>query len=1097
MDKKDTAKVTIHQISPDLSLREIVPDDLDSLPSLKKLREEHFKSGDPKYPESRPEICIELARLMTEYLKEYDCCAEARTDSPELRAGKMYKYILENKAAVIHDDDLLAGTTTSKRIGVHLHPDMYAISLWPELETVSSRPRNPFRISKQDIRELSTEIFPYWMERTIFERARKQYHNPECQQLMERVIFFLAAKATAVGHTIPNYAEVVNKGFKGIWEDFKKAEEKERQATNDRRKIAFYQGVQLAFEGIMAYARNLSREARCKSWHDDDEFARMSEVCGRIATQAPQTFREAVNAFWLSHVALHQETINFALSPGRLDQVLYPPFQDELESARKKGKEEAFLKEAIELVGCLWLKMCDHVPWAPEASEELLGGTGSNQAVTVGGVDEEGKDAVNDLTYVMLRATELLKLRDPNLNARYHPEVNPPEYLERLCQVNVTTKATPCFHNDKAVIEILTAHLKKLRKTQGASEEEEEAKAHARDYGTVGCVEPESCGRTFGHNGALSLSLPAVLEMALYRGRHRLTGTEQIGPVTKDPEKMCCGEKGFEEFKAAFQEQLQWLMDQATTLNNNLGRVYQEHHPFPILSALKEGCRENGKDVVQGGATYNSSGIWIIGLAEVVDSLTAIENFIFDGSNPHRVSFRDMLMAIDTDWLCDQKLHTRIKTHPDKFGTDGPRALKNARWLMRLLHDTAQSLPHYRGGKYTVGYYTMTSHAGYGALSRALPSGRKDHEPFPSGITPVSWASGCLTSVFHFIAGLPQDCIINGQALNLKFTPPPPGARPGSLEKYIKKFAHHIDTYFNKLGNEENQLGGLQTQFNIMDRQSLREARQHPERYPDLFVRVSGYSAYFKDLNPKMQEEIISRAEHDLGFGWPVPDTAPEETGPKQEAASPKPKSWLDILWFLVNSLLFRLCVFSRKGISSRVYRLGPQFIRRQAVERLLDRGLAEESAEEFLKVLLCCMDLLFKIDPEYRKNIENFTGTILFRDKSGRVGVVANFADEDLDWWEVTFKNGKMRPAFFRRVAEVFGPLFEGGARPVQPDATLVFKDGHALLYYLINYVISEEPNFLQSVLDNEIRPRGNTNYLYKFLFMANHPLLELRGKL
>jgi len=803
-------------------------EDLPSLPydqatsRLQKLREFHFST--------KPAVCVELASLMTEYLK-----ASYGARDPDIisarDAGLMYKYILENKQPIIERYDLLAGTTTSKGIGVLLHPDMAAMTIWPELETISRRKNNPFDISEEDIDKLNFEIFPYWLDRTIQERARKEYNNPGCQQLMERIIFFLGTKATAIAHTIPNYGAVVDKGLLNIIEAFKDAEEEERHNTNDQHKIDFFQGVQAALEGILAYAQNLSREARRKSQSSNDEYAKISQVCARVPAHKPESFREAVNAAWICHVALHQESINFGLSLGRLDQVLYPAFQTDLDKSRREGREKEFLKAALELVGCLWLKLCDHVPLAPEASEALLGGTGANQAVTLGGVDAEGRDAVNDLTYVMLRATELLKVRDPNVNARYHPGVNSPEYLERLCQVNIVTKATPCFHNDKAVIETLMS--------QDVSEED------ARDYGIVGCVEPESSGRTFGHHGAISLNLPAVLELALFRGKHRLTEDEQISPhLTPSPEEMT----SFDDFKQAFQDQLQWLMKQAATLNNNLGKVYQKYHPFPMLSGLMEDCLDKGKDVIQGGARYNFSGFWIIGLAEVVDSLTALEKFGFQ-ADPG--AMQTLMQAIRKNWRDEGYFQATIRNDPDKFGADSPRAKANAEWLMRTLHQTAQSQEHYRGGKYIVGYYTMTSHAGYGVLSKALPSGRLNEETFPSGITPVSGAARDLNAVLHFVANLDHTYITNGQALNLKY---PPGLSTAP------KLAHCIEAYFGELGNA----GGMQVQCNIIDCETLKAAQQDPDSYRELFVRVSGYSAYFVDLNENMQKEIITRAEYEM-----------------------------------------------------------------------------------------------------------------------------------------------------------------------------------------------------------------------------------------
>ena len=812
----------------DPSLGKITPD---SLPRLQELRKLHF--------DTTPEICLEIPRLMTRYLEGL----KPPEDPPELRAGKMYKYILERKEPKIHDNNLLAGTTTTKLKGVPLYPDMAALTVWPELETISRRKKNPMRITRDEIDELNLKISPYWLDRTLQEVTRAQYHNPRCQQVMERIVFFIVTKANCIGHTIPNYTAVVNRGLQAVIDEARDKELSLGNSSLDQEKKAFYQAVQLCLQGILAYAANLSRYAADLAQKEanpvrKNELLKMSQVCQRVPAHQPTSFQEAVNAVWLYKVALHQESANIALSPGRLDQVLYPAFRHDLERSRQEGGaagEQAFLKEAVELVGCLWLKICDHVPLAPEASEILFGGSGSNQAVTLGGVDMAGNDAVNDLTYVMLKATDLLRLRDPNVNARYYPGINTPEYLERLCAVNISTHATPCFHNDKSAIEALQA--------QGVS------LAHARDYGAVGCVEPSSAGRTFGHTGAILMNLPAALELALFQGKHRLTEDEQISDVaTQNPQTMGT----FADFQKAFKAQLEWLINQAVTLNNNFGRVYQEKHPFPLLSALMEGCLDSGKDVIQGGAVYNSSGVAMIGLAEVVDSLTAIEEFVF-GSKA--VPFAKMIEAINHNWKGYEGLLAQVKKLPDKFGGDGPLAKANADWLIKFLHDTLQSQKNYRGGKYTVGYWTMTTHAGFGAISRALPSGRQDYETFPSGITPVSGTAPELNDVLHFVANLDHTCIANGQALNLKYSP---------ATAAVPKFAQCIEAYF--------RMGGLQVQSNIVDLETLKKAQRYPDDYPDLFIRVSGYSAYFRDLNPKMQDEIINRAEYDMNCLAAVPD---------------------------------------------------------------------------------------------------------------------------------------------------------------------------------------------------------------------------------
>jgi len=803
----------------DLSLQDIT---LEKLPRLDGMQKRHFAS--------QPEICTELPLNITRYLQDPD----HEADPPGLRAGKLYQYVLENKTARIAEGNLLAGTTSTKDTGVMLYPDLYSLSLWPELETMATRKKNPFKISPEDIEILNLKVFPFWLDRTVMEVTRKDNGNPRCQQLMERLVFYLVSKGETISHTIPNYGVVVEKGLAALMAEAQQA----LTASHDQEQQGFYQGVELALGGIIDYAERLSRKALELAEQETDpqrreELQQMSDICQWVPAQPPRTFWEALNAIWICKIALHQENANLALSLGRLDQILYRLYAQDI----RKG--DLTVARAVELVGCFWLSIADHVPMIPEAGEEIFGGSGSNQAITLGGVDREGKDAVNDLTYVMLRATELLKLRDPNVNARYHYEVNQPEYLQRLCQVNMNTWATPCFHNDVSVIQTL----QETYKAQNISVED------ARDYGVVGCVEPISAGRTYGHTGAILINLTAALEMALFGGKHRLTEDEQIGPRTTPLEYL----NSYADFQKALETQIDWLIYQAVTFNNYAGITHQKIHRTPMLSALMEGCLKNGKDVICGGATYNSSGASIIGLADVVDSVTAIQEFVFDKGT---MSAGDMIAAIQANWEEPYtKFQARVKHSPEKFGRDSEVARDNADWLMRFIHDNFEGRQNYRGGRYNVGYWTMTIHAGFGMITGALPSGRGKGETFASGITPVSGSAPQLTPCLNFVGGLNHLQITNGQALNLKYYP---------STTTLPAFAKTIEAYFR---NGDGNTGGLQVQFNIIDQDTLKELVQLPEKHPHLMVRVSGYTAYFQDLNPQMQQEIIDRAEYDLATG--------------------------------------------------------------------------------------------------------------------------------------------------------------------------------------------------------------------------------------
>ncbi|MDO8095108.1 MAG: pyruvate formate lyase family protein, partial [Candidatus Brocadiales bacterium] len=479
---------------------------------------------------------------------------------------------------------------------------------------------------------------------------------------------------------------------------------------------------------------------------------------------------------------------------------------------------------------------------------------------TIGGIDKEGNDAVNDLTYAMLRATELMKLRDPNLNARYYPPdensngykritygVSSDEYLRRLCEININTHATPAIHNDRAVIKALMS--------KGDTLEQ------ARDYGVIGCVEPGSNGRFYGHTASILLNLTSVLELTLFNGRHRHTGMDNLISIqTGDPTTF----KTFGEFKTAFKKQTEWMVGLTTNLNSIFGRVHQDFYPTPILSAFFEGPMDNGLDLIQGGAVINSSGVTIVGLADVADSLSAIENVVF---NAKYCSFDVFLDAINNNFEGYEVLQKRLM-NPDKtpkYGNEDPVADGNVTYLVELLDRLYGEMKNYRGGNYRVGYWTMTNHAGFGRLTKALPNGRKAHENFTSGITPVSKVTPVLTKATNSVAKQPVECLSSGVALNLKYTP-----ELGARNTMLDNFAASIKGYFDGGNGNGEKVGGMEIQFNVTNHDTFADAVKNPENYPELLVRVSGYTAYFKDLTPQMQKEIIDRTEYLLSNGRSV-----------------------------------------------------------------------------------------------------------------------------------------------------------------------------------------------------------------------------------
>jgi formate C-acetyltransferase len=827
---------------------------------LKQLRKDYFRAV--------PEICIERPKLVTQFSIEAGLFEQEKISI--LDKAKIYRNILEKREPVVRhkqgyertdsglkpfeidDTSPFAGSTTSKFKGVPLYPEFaIALTIWPELWTISKRASNPFHITNPEVKELNYDIFPHWIEHNILELTRKKCfeenwkrykrkkYAPEIK-LFQQLVFFITSKAGCISHTIPDFSKAINMGLREI---INEATEKEA-STSEPSKKEFYVATQEVLEGIIAYSRNLAAKAEELAKAEADptrkkELLDIAEINRRVPEFSARTFREGLTTVWICWTAIHLENPNIGLSLGRLDQILYNLYRQDIQ----KGTVD--IKEAIELICSLWIKIGDHVPAIPDSGEQLFGGTGSNQAITIGGVDKDGNDVVNDLTYLMLRATELMKLRDPNPNARYYQGVNSKDYLRRLCAVNINTGAIPAIHNDKAIIEALTA--------KGETIEQ------ARDYGVIGCVEPGSNGRFYGHSASILLNLTSALELALFNGRHRHTGMDVlISKETGDPTTF----SSYQEFKDAFEVQTRWLVEQATNLNNTLGKVHQAFYPTPILSALFEGPMEKGRDLIEGGAAINSSGAAIIGLADVADSLSAIQKVVFEEKMP----FADFLDALENNFKGYEVLQTRLM-NPEKtpkYGNEDPVADTNVSWIVNLMDNTFGEKVNYRGGHYRVGYWTMTNHAGFGRLMQATPNGRNARENFTSGITPVSGATPYLTKALNSVANLPARCLSSGVALNLKYTP-----EAEEEDKMLDNFIASVEGYFDDADGERD--GGMEIQFIIADHNTLADAVEQPEKYPELLVRVSGYTAYFKDLNPQMQKEIIDRTEYLLSSGEMVP----------------------------------------------------------------------------------------------------------------------------------------------------------------------------------------------------------------------------------
>jgi formate C-acetyltransferase len=936
----------------DLALSDIT---VSQFPYVKDWRDRLFKE------KGIPEICDELPRLLTEYMQS----PEARDLSPQTRRANALHHVFSNKKPLVEKDDLLPGRTTTSFVGPVVYVGTIGYCIWPELHTVSTRTQNPFKIKREVAERLNNEIFPYWLERrTVLEEARYSDYDtddfkdegrdivnggnsidpplkkragetPKCQEIFERVAFFLSDKATCVSHTVPDFDRLLKYGLNGLMQRALK-DMKDGTAGTDEQK-EFLKGVIKVFEGANKYAENLAKEAEKVG---NTELAR---ICRKVPSGPAETLHEALTSIWICYHLLLQENTNFGFSIGRLDQLLNSFYLSDFEKLDNPKDKKAYIERAVELICHFFLRCCDHVPLSTEEAEKLFAGSGSNQALTVGGTSfENGKvvDAVNDMTYIILKATELLAIRDPNVHARYHKDIHHMDadgkalpagtvspYLKRLCQVNILTRATPAIHGDVPVVQ-------SMAKYYGAHKDikKEEALKDAYEYASIGCIEQNSAHKHYGNTGSTLLVLPAVLELAIYGGKHRSIGVTDDSPnlfydEERHTSKPLVQMKSMGEFIEAFRFQMDEMARHTVQNNNYLGRTTEKVRPVPFLSGLFTGPTNtpdgNGasfRDLAAGGAKYNSSGVAVIGLADVIDAFCVIDYLVFGGkmsaeelltamkadfdedSLPHekKENIWESLALRMKDWFDDDKEQSdtpltreRLKEIKDsirlapKYGAgvdrtpggiyDNSIALDYTNLITRIVQDAYYKYRTHRGGRYLTGYWSMTNHAGFGMLSKATPNGRKKGQSFASGITPCAGIvkrNGEPVMILDHILSVAEvdaNTVQNGYTYNLSLTTRDRTYFEEDTElfaRYIKTFADEDGVLVQLCVTPIEEFEKAHAAATAASKPGAGEAEKADlEPYKDLMIRVAGYSAYFVTLSPEMRQEIIDRANFALETG--------------------------------------------------------------------------------------------------------------------------------------------------------------------------------------------------------------------------------------
>lgn len=550
------------------------------------------------------------------------------------------------------------------------------------------------------------------------------------------------------------------------------------------------------------------------------ELLEIASICARVPRFGATSFYEAVQSMTLAHICIFMETLGETTCPGRIDQFLNPFYEKDV-AAGNISRERA-----KEILGAFCVKLCETIPMHGEVGTSTLGGLTSWEVVTIGGQDKDGNDATNELSFILLELADELRMRQPNFHVRIHKNT-PKAFYDEVIRINFGPGSAPAMYNDEIIIESMT--------DIGYSLED------ARNYVAIGCVEPTAPGKTLASTDAAMYNMPLAIELLLNEGR-QFGSKKQIGAKTPPVSEM----KTMDDVVAAYDTQVKHQLGKLRRDLEAVEKFHAKHHPTPLSSALLEGCVETGVCSTKGGAVYNFSGIQGCGMAATADSLRCIEKAVFEDGWISLEGLVDQLK----DNISDEKVFTKLNAI-DKFGNDIPEADKWMIWVGEHYADNIKALgKNTRGGNHNAGVYSNTSHTHFGGLVNALPNGRRAGETFASGFAPENGADKRgTTALLNSMNKINYKNFANGINFNIKLD-------ASSYECDDGKSA--LGSLYKVFFKRE----GMQVQANMLDPKILIEARDNPELHPNLLIRVSGYSAYFNDLSPKMQDEVISRSSN-------------------------------------------------------------------------------------------------------------------------------------------------------------------------------------------------------------------------------------------
>ena len=781
-------------------------DNLEQTPRITLLKEKML--NEPRY------VSIEQARIITRIYQENESLSIPKKRALSLKAA------LEELEIGVEKEELIVGNRTKGvRYGV-VFPESGCSWVNKEFETLPTRPQDKFRIKKEDVKEFKEIIYPYWQDRSL-EDVIKENYGEEINAIAK--VVKINQKDHAQGHICPDTKTWLELGPKGL---MTKAYEKLKNCDENQKE--FYECTIIVLEGVCLFMMRYHDYilTMLESLEDDNKksLQRVADICANLASRPAQSFHEAVQSLWFLFVVLHMESNASSFSPGRMDQYLYPYYQKDIE------KGIISKQEALEILECLWLKFNQIVYLRNQHSAKYFAGFPIGFNIAIGGIDENGCDIYNELSLLLLKAQYHLGLPQPNLSVRLNKNSSH-ELIQEAIKVVAKGSGMPQFFNDEAIVNSMIKDL-------GIEEKD------ARNYAIVGCVELTTHGNNLGWSDAAMFNLNKALELTMNHGKCLLTN-EPIGLDLGSIETY----ESFEDLENAFQKQIDYFIEKMMKAEIVVEKAHQDCLPTAFLSTVIDSCLEKGVDVTRGGAKYNLSGIQMIQIANLADSLAAIKVLVYDEK---MITRHELLEALQADFKGYEIIQTMLLNKVPKYGND-------VKWVDELgakwagyFRERMKDYTNYRGGLYHTGMYTVSAHVPMGENVGASPDGRNALTPLADGgMSPVYGRDMAgPTAVLKSVSRMKDSYTTNGGLLNMKFLP-----EFFKTETGMMKFENFLRAFVD--------LKIPHIQFNVVRREDLLDAKLHPEQHRSLTIRVAGYTAYFVELAGKLQDEIIERTAYE------------------------------------------------------------------------------------------------------------------------------------------------------------------------------------------------------------------------------------------